>query len=818
MSLQLFALCPLPYWSNTITHTNSKSSTTATTFYQVNYIPTRVYCHTHPSAILLENCTSKKELYQILPLVIKNGFYNEHVYQAKVIRLFCKFGSISEAASVFEPVEHKLDVLYHAMLKGYAKNSSLDDALSFFHRMLCDEVRPVAGDYTCLLELCGGNLDLKRGREIHGQLITNGFGSNLFAMTAVVNLYAKCGQIDDAYKMFEKMPQKDLVTWTSLVAGYAQNGFAKRALHLVLQMQEAGQKPDSVTLVSVLPAVADIKALRIGRSIHGYAFRSGFESLVNVSNALLDMYFKCGSSRIARMVLDGMSRKSVVSWNTVICGSAQNGEYEEAFATFLKMLDERVVPTRVTMMGALLACANLGDLEGGRFVHKLLDQLKLDFDVSVMNSLISMYSKCKRVDIAASIFDHLKEKTNVTWNAMILGYAQNGCVEEALNLFCMMQSEGIKLDCFTLVGVITALAEFSFNHQAKWIHGLAIRTYMDSNVFVSTALVDMYAKCGAIKIARKLFDMMQERHVITWNAMIDGYGTHGLGKEALDLFKEMQKGAVKPNDITFLSVISACSHSGFVEEGLFLFKSMKEDYDLEPNLDHYSAMVDLLGRAGQLDDAWNFIQEMTVKPGISVLGAMLGACKIHKNVELGERAADKLFELDPDEGGYHVLLANIYASNSMWDEFAKVRRVMEKKGLHKTPGCSLVEMRNEVHTFYSGSTDHPQSKRIYAFLETLGDEIKAAGYVPETNSIRDVEENLKEQLLSSHSERLAIAFGLLNTSPGTPIHIRKNLRVCGDCHEATKYISLVTGREIIVRDLRRFHHFKNGNCSCGDYW
>ncbi|CAJ1958725.1 unnamed protein product [Sphenostylis stenocarpa] len=818
MSLQLFALCPLPFWSNTITNTSSRTTTTATSFYQSNSIPTRQYCHTHPSAILLENCTSKKELYQILPLVIKNGSYNEHVFQAKVIRLFCKFGGTSEAASVFEHVEHKLDVLYHTLLKGYAKNSSLDDALSFFNRMISDEVRPVEGDYACLLQSCGENLNLIRGREIHGQIIINGFGSNLFAMTAVVNLYAKCRQIDDAYKMFEKMPHKDLVTWTTLVAGYAQNGFAKRALHLVLQMQEAGQKPDSVTLVSVLPAIADMKALRIGRSIHGYAFRSGFESLVNVSNALLDMYFKCGSARIARMVFEGMSRKSAVTWNTMIDGYAQNGESEDAFATFLKMLDEREVPTRVTVMGALLACANLGDLEGGRFVHKLLDQLKLDFDVSVMNSLISMYSKCKRVDIAASIFNNLKKKTNVTWNAMILGYAQNGCVEEALNLFCMMQSQGIKLDCFTLVGVITAHAEFSVNHQAKWIHGLAIRTYMDKNVFVSTALVDMYAKCGAVKTARKLFDMMQDRHVITWNAMIDGYGTHGLGKEALYLFKEMQKGAVKPNDITFLSVISACSHSGFVEEGLFLFRSMKEDYDLEPTMDHYSAMVDLLGRAGQLDDAWNFIQEMVVKPGISVLGAMLGACKIHKNVELGEKTADKLFDLDPDEGGYHVLLANIYASNSMWDKVAKVRTAMEKKGLRKTPGCSVVEMKNEVHTFYSGSTNHPQSKRIYTFLETLGDEIKAAGYVPKTNSIHDVEENLKQQLVSSHSERLAIAYGLLNTSPGTTIHIRKNLRVCGDCHEATKYISLVTGREIIVRDLRRFHHFKNGNCSCGDYW
>lgn len=245
---------------------------------------------------------------------------------------------------------------------------------------------------------------------------------------------------------------------------------------------------------------------------------------------------------------------------------------------------------------------------------------------------------------------------------------------------------------------------------------------------------------------------------------------------------------------------------------------MKEDYGLEPAMDHYSAVVDLLGRSGKIDDAWNFIQQMPIKPGITVLGAMLGACKIHKNVKFGEKAADKLFELQPDDGGYHVLLANMYASASMWDKVAKVRAAMEKKGLRKTPGCSLVELRNEVHAFYSGSTNHPQSRRIYAFLETLGDKIREAGYVPDTDSIHDVEEDVKEQLLNSHSERLAIAFGLLNTSHSTPIHVRKNLRVCGDCHEVTKYMSLVTGREIIVRDLRRFHHFKNGICSCGDYW
>ena len=704
------------------------------------------------------------------------------------------------------------------MLKGYAKNSSLHCAMSFFVRMKCDDVKPVVYNYTYLLKVCGDNADLRRGKEIHGQVITNGFSSNVFAMTGVVNLYAKCRQIDDAYKMFDRMPERDLVCWNTIIAGFAQNGLARVALDLVLRMQEEGQKPDSITVVTVLPAAANIGSWRIGKLIHGYAIRAGFELLVNISTALVDMYSKCGSVGTARLIFDRMKQRTVVSWNSMIHGYVQSGDPEEAMAIFQKMLDEGVEPTNVTVMEALHACADLGDLERGKFVHKLVDELKLGYDVSVKNSLISMYSKCKRVDLAAKVFEGLQGKTIVSWNAMILGYAQNGRVNEALNHFCEMQSQNIKPDSFTLVSVIPALAELSVTRQAKWMHGLVIRNCLDKNVFVMTALVDMYAKCGAIRTARKLFDTMEERHVTTWNAMIDGYGTHGLGKDAVELFNDMQKGTIKPNDITFLCVISACSHSGLVLEGLRFFSSMKEDYGLEPAMDHYGAMVDLLGRAGQLNKAWDFIQDMPVEPGITVFGAMLGACKIHKNVELGEKAAKKLFELNPDEGGYHVLLSNIYATASMWDKMAKVRTMMEKTGLQKTPGCSLVELKNEVHSFYSGSTIHPQSKRIYAFLETLGEDIKAAGYVPDTNSIHDVEDDVKKQLLNSHSEKLAIAFGLLNTSPGTTIHIRKNLRVCGDCHNATKYISLVTGREIMVRDMHRFHHFKNGTCSCGDYW
>lgn len=704
------------------------------------------------------------------------------------------------------------------MLKGYAKFASLDDAVSFLIRMRYDDVAPVVYNYTYLLKVCGDVGEIRRGKEIHGQLIVNGFSLDLFAMTGVVNMYAKCGQIEEAYKMFDRMPERDLVSWNTIVAGFAQNGFAELALDLVTRMHEEGRRGDFITIVSILPAVANVGSLRIGKAVHGYAMRAGFDSIVNVSTALVDMYAKCGRVETARLVFDGMKSRNVVSWNSMIAAYVEGGNPEEAMRIFQKMLDQGVEPTNVTIMEALHACADLGDLKRGIFVHKLLDQLKLGTDVSMTNSLISMYSKCKKVDIAADIFSKLQGKTLVSWNAMILGYAQNGRVNEALNYFCKMRSKNIKPDSFTMVSVIPALAELSVIRHAKWIHALVIRSCFEKNVFVMTALIDMYAKCGAVGTARALFDMMNERHVTTWNVMIDGYGTHGLGKAAVELFNKMLEGPTKPNDITFLCAISACSHSGLVEEGIHYFTSMKKDYGIQPVMDHYGAMVDLLGRAGRLNEAWDFIQKMPIEPGITVFGAMLGACKIHKNVELGEKAANRLFELDPDEGGYHVLLANIYAAASLWDKLAKVRTIMEKKGLQKTPGCSLVELKNEVHSFYSGSTKHPQSKRIYTFLETLIDEIKAAGYVPDTNSIHDVEDYVQENLLSSHSEKLAIAFGLLNSSPGSTIHIRKNLRVCGDCHNATKYISLVTGCEIIVRDMHRFHCFKNGVCSCGDYW
>lgn len=338
-------------------------------------------------------------------------------------------------------------------------------------------------------------------------------------------------------------------------------------------------------------------------------------------------------------------------------------------------------------------------------------------------------------------------------------------------------------------------------------------------MYVGTSVVDMYCKCGRVEMARKAFNRMKERNILSWSAMVAGYGMHGRGHEALEVFYEMTRSGVKPNHITFVAVLAACSHAGLLDDGRHWFHAMKKEFGIDPGVEHYGCIVDLLGRAGCLDEAYGLIKEMTIKPDFVVWGALLSACRIHKNVELGEISANKLFELDPKNCGYYVLLSNIYADAGRWDNAQKMRVLMKNRRLVKPPGYSLVELKGRTHVFLVGDKKHPQHRQIYIYLEKLTVRMQEAGYVPDTGSVlHDVEQEEKESVLRVHSEKLAVAFAIINTAPGTTVQVIKNLRVCGDCHQAIKLIAKLVDREIIVRDSHRFHHFRNGFCSCGDYW
>lgn len=501
------------------------------------------------------------------------------------------------------------------------------------------------------------------------------------------------------------------------------------------------------------------------------------------------MYAKCSASvDSACRVFDEMPNRDVVSWNAMIAGFAQCGRVERAVEMCREMV-ERGEPrpdagTIASVSPAMWESARLDD-----------------------------------VGLVRKMFDEMGGGSLVAWNAMIKIYTGNSMAVEAVELFSRMECKGIKPDEVTFASVLPACGVLSALSLGRKIHECVRRRRMCPNLVLENALMDMYADCGCLKDAREAFDGMKGRDVASWTTIIKAYGKHGHGQEAVAIFEQMLESGLKPDHIAFVSILSACSYSGLLDHGKHYFKCMTDRYMMVPRMEHFVCMVDLFGRAGCINEAYDFIRQMPVEPNERVWGALLGACRVHLNMEVGLIAADNLFKLVPEQAAYYVLLSNIYARAGRWEDITAVRNLMVSKGIKKSPGCSNVEIGNQVHTFHVGDWSHPQSKKIYMELSVLMGRIKELGYVAETEAtLHDVEEEDRESHLSVHSEKLAIAFAMINTRPGTTIRITMNLRTCGDCHHALKLISSISKREIILRDTNRFHHFKDGVCSCGDYW
>lgn len=453
--------------------------------------------------------------------------------------------------------------------------------------------------------------------------------------------------------------------------------------------------------------------------------------------------------------------------------------------------------------------------------HKVFDEMPVKDAIS-WTSLIVAYTKSSDMDSAGELFVGLPVKDMVAWTAMITGFAQNAKPREALEFFEKMQRNGIQTDEVTLVGAISACAQLGATKHAHWVRDVAERSGFKSeeNVVIGSAMIDMYSKCGSVEDAYKVFEKMRERNVFSYSSMIVGYAMHGRANAAIDLFEHMLKTEIKPNGVTFVGVLSACSHVGMVEYGRKLFDQMEKCYGVIPTVDHYACMIDLLGRGGLLKDALELISTMKMDPHGGVWGALLGACRIHGNPDIAEIAATHLFELEPKGIGNYLLLSNIYASAGRWDDVARVRKLMRTKGLKKNPGCSWTEgERGVIHEFFAGDMTHPKMREIKWALEDLLQRLILNGYQPNLGSVPyDLNDDEKKRILMTHSEKLALAFGLLTTSSGTPIRIVKNLRICEDCHLFMCGASHISGREIVVRDNMRFHHFSQGVCSCGNFW
>ncbi|KAL7599338.1 hypothetical protein Lser_V15G22197 [Lactuca serriola] len=659
------------------------------------------------------------------------------------------------------------------------------------------------------------------GRATHAMIIkTIDSPFPTFICNHLVNMYSKLDLLDSAQLLLSLIPAQDrsVVTWTALISGSVQNGHFSAAILHFRNMHHDSIAPNDFTYPCAFKACNSLRSPVTGRQLHGLAIKSGQIHDVFVGCSAFDMYSKIGLKDDANKMFDEMPVKNLATWNAYISNAVLDGNPRKAIDAFIKSRRLSGEPTSITFCVVFNACSDALFLQIGKQIHAFVIRYGYEHHVSVANSLIDFYGKCKDITSAHLVFNNISSHNDVSWCSMVSAYEQNNEGEKACILFLQAMRNNIEPKDFIISSVISACAGISSLETGRLIHSLAIKSCIDGNIFVGSALVDMYAKCGNIEDCEKVFDEMPERNLITWNALLSGYAHLGQSNMAISLFEQM-KFEVKPNYVTFVSVLAACSRAGEVKLGMNVFDSMKLRYGIEPGVEHYACVVDMLGRGGMVESAYEFIKRMPCRPTVSVWGALLGSCKVHGYNEIGKIAADNLFQLDPQDSGNHVILSNMFAASGRWEDANLVRMEMKDVGIKKSTGYSWISVKNSIHTFQSKDTSHEQNPEIQSMLTKLKNQMKAAGYIPDTKlSLFDLEEEESESEVWHHSEKIAIAFGLCVIPPGVPIRVTKNLRICLDCHSAIKFISGIVGREIIVRDNNRFHRFKNYECSCRDYW
>ncbi|GAB4841894.1 hypothetical protein Ancab_011850 [Ancistrocladus abbreviatus] len=610
--------------------------------------------------------------------------------------------------------------------------------------------------------------------------------------------------------------------------------------------------PASLSYIKAIESLEKCSTMAELKQYHSQIVRLGLSSDNDAMGRVIKFCAASESGDLvyARRLFDEMADPDAFIYNTLIRGYLQHNLIRDCIFLYLQMLYDSITPNNFTFPPLVRACSVDSRIVEGRQIHAhvlkfgfkddgfsqnnliymymsfgLLEEARRVFDqmprkdAVSWTTLISGYSRWDLVDDAYEVFRSMPEKNSASWNAMIATFVQHNQFHEAFALFNEMRSEKIELDKFVAASMLSACTGLGALKQGEWIHEYISKNGIELDGKLTTTIIDMYCKCGRLEKAFEVFNGSPSKGISTWNCMIGGLAIHGKGKAAIGLFEQMEEKMVAPDDITFLNVLCACAHAGLVEEGHYFFHYMTELYGIEPKSEHFGCLVDLLGRAGLLEEARKLIDEMPMKVDAGVLGALVGACKIHGNIDMGESIGEKLIELDPDNSGRYVLLANLYSHAGKWQDVARIRKLMNDRGVKKAPGFSIVELEGISSKFVAGGRGHPETRDIYAKVDEMLERIGSMGYVPDTDGVLyDIDEEEKENPLHYHSEKLAIAFALMKTRPGETIRISKNLRVCRNCHEASKYISKAFEREIIVRDRNRFHHFRNGECSCNGYW
>ncbi|CAN6888017.1 unnamed protein product [Brassica oleracea] len=657
-------------------------------------------------------------------------------------------------------------------------------------------------------------------KQIHASLIHHDHHHDTYLVNLLLKRTLFFRENHYSFLLFSHTQFPNIFLYNTLINGFVNNNLFRETLDLFLSVRKHhGLSLYGFTFPFVLKACIRSQNLTLGIELHPLVVKCGFNRDVGAKTSLLSLYSGSGRVDDARKLFDEMPERTIVSWTAFISGCIASGKHSEAIGLFKKMVESGVRPDSYSVVRVLSACVQVGDLDSAEWIANLVEEIEMQKNSYVNTTLVNVYAKRGKMEKARSVFDSMGEKDAVSWSTMIQGYASNSLPKEGVELFHQMLREDLKPDQYSIVGFLSSCASLGALDLGQWGSGLIDRDEFLTNLVMGNALIDMYAKCGDMTRGFQVFKDMKEKDRVIMNTAITGLAKNGHVKLSFAVFGQTEKLGISPDGYTFLGLLCGCVHAGLIQDGLRFFNSISSVYSLKRTVEHYGCMVDLWGRAGQLSEAYRLICDMPMKPNAIIWGALLTGCRLVKETRLAERVLKELIALEPWNAGNYVQLSNIYSVNGRWDEAAEVREEMNKKGMKKLPGWSWIELEGTVHEFLADDKSHPLSDKIYAKLEDLGNEMRLMGFVPTTECVMfDVEEEEKETVLGYHSEKLAVALGLISTGHGEVIRVVKNLRVCGDCHEAMKLISKITRREIVVRDNNRFHCFTNGSCSCNDYW
>ncbi|GAB4828294.1 hypothetical protein Ancab_035208 [Ancistrocladus abbreviatus] len=726
---QLFVKSPqsnLPSINNAmLTYIHQNNSCKA-----LNVFKTHLQCNYPDSidedvvAVALKACCGHPKVGEHLHgFAVSSGFILYRSVMNSLMNMYCKSRLFDRALDIFRNLDDPDVVSYNTILSGFQNG---EDALSFACQMnFCGVVfDPVT--FSTVLSCCLGDKGFLFGCQLHCMIQKSGFHNEIFVGNAMITMYSRWGHVVEAERVFDEMPFKDLVSWNAIVSGYSQEGsYGSEAIWAFCEMLRQGMKFDRVSLIGAISACGYETNLEIGRLLHGLSIKAGCGTLVSVCNVLMSTYAKCEMNEDAKLVFQGMLERDVVSWTTMISLFE-----EDAPALFHEMRVDGVYPNHVTFVGLLHAITIRNLVAEGQMIHGLCAKTGFMSESNVSNSFVNVYAKFELMRDSMKVFEELHHKETVSWNALISGYAQNGLSQEALEAFFAAIKE-TQPDEYTFGSVLSAIgaAEAISLRHGQRCHSHLLKLGLNTNLITSSALLDMYAKRGSLDESRGVFGEMTQKGQVAWTAIISAHARHGDYDSVMDMFKEMEKEGIAPDCITILSVLTACSRKGMVDMGRQIFDSSIKDQIIEPSPEIYSCMVDMLGRAGRLKEAEELAQQIPGGPGLSALQSLLGACKIHGEVEMGQKIASSLLEMEPKESGSYVLMSNLYAVKGDWEKVARIRRQMRDKGVRKEIGFSWVDVGNidgslYMHRFSSDDMSHPRIQEIYKMAEWLGLELK----------------------------------------------------------------------------------------------